>query len=50
MKMLPGASASATSTATVRDIVNHRDLGTFTGSFTAGVRSHGVVHVNLQRT
>ena len=34
--------------ARVRDIVNHKDLPVSTGSFSAQVASHGVVHVNLE--
>ena len=31
----------------VRDLWEHKDLGTFSGTFTALVESHGVVHVNV---
>jgi alpha-galactosidase len=34
--------------ATVRDLWAHKDLGTFTGAFSAGVESHGVVMVRIK--
>ena len=34
-------------TARVRDLWAATDLGSFSGSFTAFVQPHGVVHVNL---
>ena len=36
------------STYRVRDLWQHLDMGAFTGSYTALVPSHGVVHVNLE--
>ena len=35
-------------TAAVRDLWQHKDLGNFTGKFTASVSSHGVVMVTLK--
>jgi alpha-galactosidase len=34
--------------ATVRDLWQHKDLGQFTGTFTATVASHGVVMVTVK--
>jgi alpha-galactosidase len=38
----------ATFNATVRDLWQHKDLGKFTGNFSARVESHGVVMVNIK--
>ena len=35
-------------TAAVRDLWQHKDLGNFTGKFSASVASHGVVMVTLK--
>ena len=34
--------------ASVRDLWQHKDLGTFTGKFSAAVASHGVVMVTVK--
>jgi len=38
---------SATQSANVRDLWAHKDLGVFTGSFTASVKPHGVVMIKV---
>jgi len=41
---------SADTSATVRDLWEHKDVGTFTGSYSAKVPSHGVVMITVTPT
>lgn len=45
--VIPGAGWDSTTKVNVRDVWQHKDLGTFTGSYSAQVEAHGTVMLVL---
>ena len=47
--VIPGAGWDATTSVEVRDLWAHKDLGAFTGSYSATIPAHGTVMVQLRK-